>query len=81
VDAAGTWLRPELGVSPSLWGEACRVIGREQAALALALVSTKEPGHFRSTAGGYFAGMVRNVRARRTAPGTDRLGATRGEVG
>ena len=61
VDAAGIWLRPELGVSPSLWGEACRVIGREQAALALALVSTKEPGHFRSTAGGYFAGMVRKA--------------------
>ena len=61
VDAAGTWLRPELGVSPSLWGEACRVMGREQAALALALVSTKEPGHFRSTAGGYFAGMVRKA--------------------
>ena len=29
VDAAGSWLRPELGVSPSLWGEACRIMGRE----------------------------------------------------
>jgi replication initiation protein RepC len=61
VDAAGSWLRPELGVSPSLWGEACQVMGREAAALALALVSTKDTAHFRSTAGAYFAGMVRKA--------------------
>ena len=61
VDAAGSWLRPELGVSPSLWGEACQVMGREGAALALALVSTKDAAHFRSTAGAYFAGMVRKA--------------------
>ena len=58
VEAAATWLRPELGVSPSLWGEACRIMGRETAALALAIVSTKPDGHFRSGPGGYFAGMV-----------------------
>jgi replication initiation protein RepC len=57
VDAAD-WLRCELGVAKPLWGEACHVIGREGAALALAIVSTKEPGHFRTTAGGYFHGMV-----------------------
>jgi replication initiation protein RepC len=61
VDAAGSWLRPELGVSPSLWGEACRIMGREYAAIALALVSTKDKGHFTSSAGGYFAGMVRKA--------------------
>lgn len=33
-------------------------MGREQAALALAIVSTKDPGHFRTTPGGYFHGMV-----------------------
>ncbi len=61
VDAAGQWLRPDLGVSPSLWGEACRVMGREQAALALAIVSTKPAAHFTRGAGGYFAGMVRKA--------------------
>lgn len=61
IEAAGSWLRPELGVSPSLWGEACRIMGREGAALALALVSTKDERHFTSSAGGYFAGMVRRA--------------------
>lgn len=61
VDAAGDHLRPELGVSPSLWGEACRVMGREEAALALAIVSTKQPEQFTSGPGGYFAGMVRRA--------------------
>jgi replication initiation protein RepC len=61
VEAAATWLRPELGVSPSLWGEACRIMGRDTAALALAIVSTKQDGHFSSSAGGYFAGMVRKA--------------------
>jgi len=59
VDAAGQGLRTELGISASLWGEACRVMSREAAALALAVVSTKPAGHFTSGAGGYFAGMVR----------------------
>jgi hypothetical protein len=31
--------------------------------MALAIVSTKEPGHFRTTAGGYFHGMVEKARA------------------
>ena len=35
VDAAD-WLRGELGVSKSLWGEACIAMGREQAAIAIA---------------------------------------------
>ena len=61
VDAAGGSLRHELGVSPSLWGEACRVLGREAAALALAIVSTKPEEHFTRGAGGYFAGMVRRA--------------------
>jgi replication initiation protein RepC len=30
-----------------------------EAALALAIVSTKSAGHFTQSAGGYFAGMVR----------------------
>jgi replication initiation protein RepC len=59
VDAAGKWLRHDLGVSLPLWAEACRTMGREQAALALAIVSTKPEQHFTRGAGGYFAGMVR----------------------
>ena len=62
VDAAD-WLRHELDVSKPLWGEACLAMGREQAAIALAVVSTKEPGHFRTTAGGYFHGMVAKAKA------------------
>jgi replication initiation protein RepC len=57
VDAAD-WLRHDLGVSKSLWGEACLAMGRELAAVALAIVSTKEPEHFRTSPGGYFHGMV-----------------------
>ena len=57
VDAAD-WLRHDLGVSKPLWGDACLAMGRELAAVALAIVSTKDPGHFRTTPGGYFHGMV-----------------------
>jgi replication initiation protein RepC len=61
VNAAGQGLRIELGISLSLWGEACRVMGREQAAVALAIVSTKPEAYFTRGAGGYFAGMVRKA--------------------
>jgi replication initiation protein RepC len=33
-------------------------MGREQAAIAIAIVSAKPETHFRSTPGGYFHGMV-----------------------
>lgn len=62
VDAAD-WLRHDLGVSKSLWGEACLSMGREQAAIALAIVSAKPPEHFTSTPGGYFNGMVTRAKA------------------
>jgi replication initiation protein RepC len=62
VDAAD-WLRGELGVSKSLWGEACIAMGREQAAIAIAIVSAKPAEHFRSTPGGYFHGMVAKAKA------------------
>ena len=38
-------------------------MGREQAAIALAVVSTKDPADFRTTAGGYFHGMVTKAKA------------------
>ena len=57
VDAAD-WLRHDLGISKSLWGDACLTMGRELAAVALAIVSTKDPEHFRTSPGGYFHGMI-----------------------
>jgi replication initiation protein RepC len=62
VDAAD-WLRHDLGVSRSLWGDACLALGRELAAVALAIVSTKEAEHFRTSPGGYFHGMVAKAKA------------------
>jgi replication initiation protein RepC len=62
VDAAA-FLRSDLGVSKSLWGEACAAMGREKAVIAIAIVSTKDPAHFRTTAGGYFHGMVAKAKA------------------
>jgi replication initiation protein RepC len=62
VDAASL-LRSDLDVSKPLWGEACLAMGREQAAIAIAIVSTKDPEHFRTTPGGYFHGMVAKAKA------------------
>ena len=57
IDAAD-WLRHDLGISKTLWDDACITMGRDLAAVAVAIVSTKDPGHFTGTAGGYFNGMV-----------------------
>ena len=62
MDAAD-WLRSELGVSKPLWGEACLAMGREEAAIAVAIVSAKPADHFRSSPGGYFHGMVAKAKA------------------
>jgi replication initiation protein RepC len=62
IDAAD-WLRHDLDVSKSLWGDACITLGRDIAAVALAIVSTKDPEHFRTTPGGYFHGMVQKAKA------------------
>jgi replication initiation protein RepC len=63
VDAAGTYLRHELGVSQALWGEACRILGRQMAAVVLAVVSTKPQEHFTHGAGGYFAAMIKRAQS------------------
>jgi replication initiation protein RepC len=42
---AADWLRHDLGVSKPLWGEACITMGREEAAVALAIVSAKPGSH------------------------------------
>ena len=62
VDAAD-WLRHDLGVSKSLWGEACLAMGREAAAIALAIVSAKPAEYFLTTPGWYFHGMVAKAKA------------------
>ena len=59
---AADWLRHELGVSKSLWGDACITIGRERAAIALAIVATKPRGHFKTGPAGYFHGMVQKAK-------------------
>lgn len=60
---AADWLRDELGISKSIWGEACLTMGREQAAIAVAVVSAKPRGHFRRSPGAYFHGMVSKAKA------------------
>ena len=55
---AADWLRHDLGVSKPLWGDACLAMGREKAAIALAIVSAKPPDHFTASPGSYFHGMV-----------------------
>jgi replication initiation protein RepC len=62
VDAAD-WLRSEMGISRPLWGEACVAMGRECAAVAVALVSARPAEHFRTSPGGYFHGMVAKAKA------------------
>jgi replication initiation protein RepC len=61
VNAAND-LRHELDVSRQLWGDACQVMGREMAAIAIAIVSTKDPEYFTRTAGHYFHGMVERAK-------------------
>jgi replication initiation protein RepC len=60
---AADWLRDELGISKSIWGDACLAMGREQAAIAVAIVSAKPPNHFRGSPGAYFHGMVARAKA------------------
>jgi replication initiation protein RepC len=60
---AADWLRHDLGVSKSLWGDACVAMGREKAAIALAIVSVKPAEHFTTSPGSYFFGMVARAKA------------------
>ena len=62
VDAAD-WLREEMGIPQFVWGDACLALGREQAAVAVAIVSAKPSTHFHHSAGAYFHGMVSRAKA------------------
>ncbi|MGH7105093.1 MAG: plasmid replication protein RepC, partial [Acetobacteraceae bacterium] len=63
VAEAALWLSGEMGINRTLWAHACQRMGRDHAAVALAVVSTKAPGHFTRNPGGYFAGMVKRFEA------------------
>jgi replication initiation protein RepC len=62
IDAAD-WLRHDLDVSKPLWGDACLTMGRDLAAITLAIVSTKDREYFRTTPAGYFHGMLQRAKA------------------
>jgi replication initiation protein RepC len=63
LQTAPIWWLGELGISRPLWGEACVAMGRECAAVAVALVSARPAEHFRTSPGGYFHGMVMKAKA------------------
>jgi replication initiation protein RepC len=56
---AALWLSSEMKLNRTLWARACQLMGREYAAVALAIVSTRPVPHFTSGPAGYFAGMLR----------------------
>jgi replication initiation protein RepC len=59
---AASLLAQQLGISPQLYGEACRLLGRYPAAVAIAIISTKQAGHFHSASpGGYLRGMLQRA--------------------
>ena len=55
---AADWLRDEMGISQTSWGEACVTMGRAAAAVSVAVVSTRPPVYFRKSPGAYFHGMI-----------------------
>jgi replication initiation protein RepC len=62
VSDAASALVQHLGISRSLYGEACRRLGRRQAAIAIAIISAKPDDFFHSAgAGGYLRGMLRRA--------------------
>ena len=56
-------LGANLDVSQTLWGRACQVMGRERAAIALAIVASKPQGYFTTGPAAYFGGMVKKAAA------------------
>jgi replication initiation protein RepC len=56
---AALFLSAEMGINRTLWARACQIMGREYAAIAMAIVSTYPAEHFTKSAGSYFGGMVK----------------------
>ncbi|ONG47513.1 hypothetical protein BKE38_23040 [Pseudoroseomonas deserti] len=62
VSQAASILAREMGISPGLYGEACRRLGRRPAAVAVAVISTRPASHFHTAGpGGYLRGMLRRA--------------------
>ncbi|MBC9207390.1 hypothetical protein IBL26_11125 [Roseomonas aerophila] len=62
ADAAAV-LAQDMTIPRVLYAEACRLLGRRMAAVAVAIISTKAAGHFRQAGpGGYLRGMLRKAR-------------------
>ncbi len=59
---AADWLREEMGISRMSWGEACVTMGREAAAVTVAILSTRPQAYFRQNPGAYFHGMIFKAR-------------------
>ena len=60
---AADWLRHELRISNEGWISACSIMGRETAAISVALISTKASSHFSVGPGAYLTGMTKAARA------------------
>ncbi|MBO1077817.1 plasmid replication protein RepC [Roseomonas haemaphysalidis] len=62
IGQAATIVARQLGISSSLYGEACGLLGRRPAAIAIAVISTKPDSHFHTAGpGGYLRGMLRRA--------------------
>ncbi len=57
VDAAAAHVA-ELGISQHAWGEACRVLGRQAATMAVIVIAAKHERHLIATPGGYLRAMT-----------------------
>ena len=90
IDAAD-WTRHEYGISQWLWRRACKVLGRERAAIAIGIVTTKPADHFTASAGAYFHAMIdrattgdlhleKSIFGLRENPESRRMGMTPREV-
>jgi replication initiation protein RepC len=62
VSDAASVLAQHMGIPRQLYGEACQRLGRRPAAVAIAIISAKNPDHFHSSGpGGYLRGMLRRA--------------------
>lgn len=62
VADAAALLSQHLGISKSVYGEACRTLGRTPATVAIAVISTKPADYFHTSGpGGYLRGMLRRA--------------------
>jgi replication initiation protein RepC len=63
VSDAAAVLAQEMSIPRVLYAEACRILGRPMAAIAIAIISTKAADHFRQAGpGGYLRGMLRRAK-------------------